>query len=57
MFSGGADTWRRWRMIGLLGESAGSRSLGRLWKRWGDTVKDFIRKGFGYLAIKENGAK
>ena len=35
-------------MIGLLreyvGESAGSRSVDRLWKRWIDTMKDFLRE-------------
>ena len=40
VFSGGSAMWR---MIGLLGECAGSRSLGRLRKRWIDTVKDFLR--------------
>ena len=27
-----------------VGEYAGSRSVGRLWKRWIDTVKDCLRK-------------
>ena len=28
-----------------IGECAGSRSVGRPWKRWIDTVKDCSRKG------------
>ena len=35
-------------MIGLLrlysGECAGSRSVGRLWKRWIDIMKDCVKK-------------
>ena len=27
-----------------VGEHAGSRSVGRLWKRWIDTMKDCLRK-------------
>ena len=27
-----------------VGESAGSRSMGNLWRRWIDTVKDCLRK-------------
>ena len=36
-------------------ECAGSYSVGRPWKRWIDTVKDFKKKGFGCQASKENG--
>ena len=40
----------------MLGECAGSHSLGRLWKRWIDTVKDlFKEKRYGCQASKENG--
>ena len=45
MFSGGLAMWRGWRMIGLVGEYAGSRSVGRPWKRGIDTVKDCLRRG------------
>ena len=41
--SGGSTTWKEWRMIGFPREyvkvCAGSRSVGRPWKRWIDTVK------------------
>ena len=30
-----------------VGERAGSRSVGRPWKRWIDTVNDCLRKRFG----------
>ena len=40
--------WRGWRGIGLLrvyvGECAGSHSMGRLQKRWIDSVKECLRK-------------
>ena len=36
--------WRGWRMIGLPRECAGSRSVGRLQKRWIDTMKTCLRK-------------
>ena len=39
-----------------VGECASSRSVGRLRKRWVDTVKECLRKSFGYQASKENGA-
>ena len=43
-------------MIGLLRESAGSRSVGRPWKRWIDNVKECLRKrGLGCQGSKENG--
>ena len=28
-----------------VGECAGSHSVGRLWKRWIDTVKECLKKG------------
>ena len=31
-----------------LGECAGSHSLGRPWKIWIDTVKEYLKKKFGY---------
>ena len=37
-----------------VGECAGSRSVDRLWKRWIDTVKEFLRKRFECQACKEN---
>ena len=37
-------------------ESAGSHSVGRLWKRWIDIVKNCLKKRFGCQASKENGA-
>ena len=37
-------------------EYAGSRSVGRLWKRWIDTVKECLRNSFRCQARKENGA-
>ena len=37
-------------------ESAGSRLVVRLRKRWIDTVKEFKKKKFGCQASKENGA-
>ena len=41
-----------------VGECAGSRSVGRVRKRWIDTVKDCLRKKkFIYQASKENGAR
>ena len=36
--------WREWRMIGILGECAGSHSVDRPRKRWVDTVEDCLRK-------------
>ena len=43
-------------MIRLLGEYAGSHSVGRPWKKWIDTVKECLKKKwFGYQASKENG--
>ena len=39
-----------------VGECASSHSVGRLRKRWIDTVKDCLnKKGFRCEAIKENG--
>ena len=39
--------WRGWRGIGLprvyVGVCAGSRSVGRLWKRWIYIYKEFVR--------------
>ena len=41
-----------------VGECAGSRSVGRLRKRWMDTLKECLRKrGLDYQASKENGAR
>ena len=46
--SGGLAIWRRWRGIGLLriyvGVCAGSCLVGRVWKRWVDTVKECLKK-------------
>ena len=42
-----------WRGIGLLRESAGSHSVGRLWKRWIDTMKECLKKRG--LEIRESG--
>ena len=40
-----------------VGECAGSRLVHSLWKRWIDTVKDYLKKKrFGCQARKENGA-
>ena len=39
-----------------VGVCAGSCSVGSSQKRWIDTVKDCLRKRFGYQARKENGA-
>ena len=39
-----------------VGECAGSRSVGRPRNRMIDTVKDCLRKRFGFQASKENGA-
>ena len=36
-------------------ECAGSRSVGRLRKKWIDTVKECLKKRFGCQARKENG--
>ena len=48
VFSGGFAMWRGWGWIGLLrvyvGECAGSHSVGRLRRRWIDTLKDCLRK-------------
>ena len=38
-----------------VGEFAGSYSVGRPWKRWIDTVKDYLKERFGCQASKENG--
>ena len=35
----------------------GSRSLGRLQKKWIDTMKDCLKKRFGCQASKENGSR
>ena len=55
--------WRGWRGIGLLrvyvGECAGSHSMGRLQKRWIDTMEEGLKKRglrFGCQASKKNGA-
>ena len=42
--SSGSAMWRGWREIGLPRESAGSRSVGRPWKKWIDTVKECLKK-------------
>ena len=43
-----SDGSAMWRMFGLLreyvGVCAGSRSVGRPWKRWIDTSRDCLRK-------------
>ena len=39
-----------------VGECADSCSVGRVRKRLIDTVKDCLRKRFGFQASKENGA-
>ena len=33
-----------------VGECAGSRSVGSTWKRWIDTVKDYLRKRSLYVS-------
>ena len=40
-----------------VGEFAGSPSVGRLWKRWIDTVKDCLKKkrGMGWMLDNEGG--
>ena len=35
-----------------VGECAGSRSVGRLWKRWIDTVKERLKKE-GWMSSKQ----
>ena len=40
-----------------VGECAGSRSVGKLWKRWIDTAKECFKKSFGCQASKEYGAE
>ena len=46
--SGGSAMWRGWRGIVLprayVGVCAGSHSVGRLQKRWIDTVKEHLKK-------------
>ena len=47
VFSDGSGMWRDWRMTGLLiyaGECVGRHLVGRLQKRWIDTVKDCLKK-------------
>ena len=49
--------WKGWRGIGLprevyVGECAGSRSAGRTWKRWFDTVKECLKKGLDVRQIR-----
>ena len=41
-----------------VGVCAGSRLVGRPWKRWIDTMKECLKKKkrFGYQVSKENGA-
>ena len=39
-----------------VGERAGSRSVGRPWKKWVDTVKECLKKRVGCQASKKNGA-
>ena len=39
-----------------IGEFAGSCSVGRPQKSWIDTMKDCLKKRFGYQESKENGA-
>ena len=61
VFSGNLAMRRKWRMGRIakriyVGECAGSCSLGRLWKRWIDTVKDCLKKKCGCQVSKENGA-
>ena len=38
-----------------IGERAGSRSVGRPWKRWTDTMRECLKKMVGCQASKENG--
>ena len=55
VFFNGSAIGREWRMIGLLGECAGSRSVGRPRKRWIDTVKDCLKKrGLGVRHVVHN---
>ena len=47
--SGDSGMWREWRVIGIakrvyVGVCAGSRSVGRPWKRWIDTFSEYLRK-------------
>ena len=46
--SGDSPMWRGWRGIGspreYEGECTGSRSAGRLQKRWLDTMKECLKK-------------
>ena len=48
VYSSGSAMCRGWRGIGLprvfVGECAGSRSVGRPWKRWIDTVMKYLKK-------------
>ena len=43
---GGLAMWKGWRGLGspreYVGESAGSHSVGRPWKRWIDTVEECL---------------
>ena len=53
--SGGTAMWRGWRRISIakrvyVGVCAGSHSVGRLQKRWTDTMKECLRKRFGCQA-------
>ena len=57
VFSDGTPMWKERRMTGLLRGCTGSRSVGRPWKRWIDTVKDCLKEEmFGCQACKENSA-
>ena len=46
VFFDGLAMWREWRMTGLLrgSRSPGSRPVGRMRKRWIDTLKDCLKK-------------
>ena len=43
VFSDGSAIWRGWKIIGLFKKFM-QESVGRLWKRWINTMKDCLRK-------------
>ena len=53
----GSDMWRMERGMTAkrvyVREFAGSRSVGRLRKRWLDTLNEYLKKRFGCPASKE----
>ena len=55
MFSDSLAIWREWGMICMLyvGECAGSRSVGRPWKRWVDTAKGCFKKKEVWVSGKQ----